>query len=103
VTAWAEQDNSDSTRAEPLELCDKSVARTVPSQYNPTRREMSNKEIQPSSLLECDFAMSTDASLDLGACPVSPVRASESTNVMFPQRASASLQASGPSPRTQAL
>jgi hypothetical protein len=28
------------------------------------------------------FAMSTDASLDLGASPVSPVRASESTNVM---------------------
>jgi hypothetical protein len=28
------------------------------------------------------FAMSTDASLDLGASPVSPVRASEPTNVM---------------------
>jgi hypothetical protein len=30
-----------------LELCDESVARTVPSQYNPERRETSNKEIQP--------------------------------------------------------
>jgi hypothetical protein len=45
VTAWAEPDGL--TRAEPLELCDESVARTVPSQYNPERRETSNKEIQP--------------------------------------------------------
>jgi hypothetical protein len=39
-----------------LELCDESardavlavqVARAVPSRYNPTRRETSNKEIQP--------------------------------------------------------
>jgi hypothetical protein len=36
VTAWAEPDGL--TRAEPLELCDESVARTVPSQYNPERR-----------------------------------------------------------------
>jgi hypothetical protein len=35
------------TRAEPLELCDESVARTAPSQYNPERRETSKKEIQP--------------------------------------------------------
>jgi hypothetical protein len=35
------------TRAEPFELCDESVARTVPSQYNPERRETSKKEIQP--------------------------------------------------------
>jgi hypothetical protein len=33
-------------------------------------------------IFNLDFAMSTDASLDLGASPVSPVRASESTNVM---------------------
>jgi hypothetical protein len=44
VTAWAELDGL--TRAEPLELCHESVARTVPSEYNPTRRETSNKEIQ---------------------------------------------------------
>jgi hypothetical protein len=45
VTAWAEPDGL--TRAEPLELCDESVARTVPSQCNPERRETSDKEIQP--------------------------------------------------------
>jgi hypothetical protein len=45
VTAWAEPDGL--TRAKPLELCDESVARTVPSQYNPERRETSIKEIQP--------------------------------------------------------
>jgi hypothetical protein len=46
VAASAEPDGL--TQAEPLEPCDESVARTVPSQYNPERREASNKEIQPS-------------------------------------------------------
>jgi hypothetical protein len=50
----------------------------VPFLANVIRRE-EKRAIKRFSL---DFAMSTDASLGLGASPVSPVRASESTNVM---------------------
>jgi hypothetical protein len=39
------------TRAELFELCDESVARTVPSRYNPERRETSDSEIQVQPLL----------------------------------------------------
>jgi hypothetical protein len=65
-----------------LELCDELL---VPSLANIIRRE----EKRVIKIFNLYFAMSTDASLDLGASPVSPVRASdseiesESTNLSF--------------------
>jgi hypothetical protein len=63
-----------------LELCDELL---VPFLANVIRRE----EKQVIKIFNLYFAMSTDASLDLGASPVSPVRASDSTNVMQTDRA----------------
>ena len=77
VTAWAELDGL--TRAEPWNCVTSQLL--VPFLANKIRRE--EKRVINLKRFNLYFAMSTDASLDLGASPVSPVRASESTNVMF--------------------